>query len=593
MSNQLNPFTPDQQQVITKLLSNATPHQIHWLSGYLSGLTHQVGTNISSETSTDKFQENTQSKSLTILFGTHTGHSEALAYQLEERANEKGILTKVVSLDDYKVRNLNKEEHLALIVSTHGEGEPPLMAEALHEFVKSGKAKLSNLKYSILALGDRSYKLFCQTGVDFDTAFSRLGATEIYPIVKCDVDYEALASKWINDLVANLDLGDESNVLKPKKAVKTKSKYSKSNPFYAEVLDKRKITGRYSDKEVWHLELSLEKSGLDYEPGDSLGVYSNNPPGLVQQIIDFTQLSSNATVTTRIDDVTLYEALYHQFEITVLNRKVLEDYNLLAKSKKLDALLKHEEKLDAYLFGNDLLDLLQDYPTKLTPHQLISVLRYLPPRLYSISSSYEANPDEVHITIGKVDYESRNRKRKGACSSYISDRLLENEKVPVFIEKNINFRLPKEKNVPLIMIGAGTGVAPYRAFLQELEINDRENDSWLFFGERTFNEDFLYQVEWQKFLKNKVLGKIELAFSRDQKEKVYVQHKLKSQASEVFNWLEKGAHLYVCGDRKKMFADVQNTLLNIIQTQGGVSEEKAEEYLHRLKREKRYQLDVY
>lgn len=592
MSNQLNPFPAEQQQVIANLLNNATTDQLFWLSGYLSGLSHAKSEVIPSK-AVQQHLAGTERTTLTILYGTHTGHSEELAQKLAEKAAQKGIPAKISSLDDYKVRDLNKEENLALIVSTHGEGEPPLMAEALHEYVKSGKAKLNNLNYAVLALGDRSYKRFCQTGVDFDEAFKNLGGKEVLPIVKCDVDFEAEASKWINDLVAKYEKSEGTAPALHIETVKSKSKYNKLNPFYADVLDKRKITGRHSDKEVWHLELSLAGSDLTYEPGDALGIFTNNPPELVKQIIDFKGYSDNTTITTKYDDVTLYEALYHHFEITVLNRKVLEDYNELAGNKQLAKLLQEDQKLEEYLYGHDLLDLLQDFPTEINAHQLISILRYLPPRMYSISSSFEANPDEVHITVAKVDFEHRNRKRKGACSTFISERLADNGKLPVFIDKNINFRLPKEDNTPVIMIGAGTGVAPYRAFLQDLEEKGRQNNSWLFFGDRTFNEDFLYQVEWQKYLQKGVLGRIDLAFSRDQAEKVYVQHKLQEKAAEVYEWLQNGAHLYICGDRKKMFADVQNTLLEIVRTQGGITADKAEEYLHQLKREKRYQTDVY
>ena len=596
MSTQLNPFSHDQQQLLTTLLSNATTDQLFWLSGYLSGLTQSKGsTHIAAETTAQQHATTKPSKALTILYGTHTGHSEGIALQLQEKAQQHGISTKLFSLDNYKVRDLNKEENLALIISTHGECEPPLMAEALHEYLKSGKVKNHRLNYSVLALGDQSYNLFCQTGIEFDDAFRQLGGKAILPIVKCDVDYEAHAAKWINDFISKLGLPKGPAVLSTRETAQpaVKSKYSKLNPYYAEVLDKRKITGRHSDKEVWHVELSLEKSGLTYEPGDAVGILTNNPPELVDQILKFTGFAPNTTITTKYDDVTLYEALYHHFEITVLNRKLLEDYAELSSSKPLKDLLLNSNALDNYLYAHDLLDLLQDYPAEITPHQLSSLLRYLPPRLYSISSSYQANPDEVHITVSKVDFEHKNRKRKGACSTYISERLMENEKVPVYIEKNISFRLPKTDNTPLIMIGAGTGIAPYRAFLQELEEKGRQNNSWLFFGERTFTQDFLYQVEWQKYLQKGVLGRIDLAFSRDQEKKIYVQHKLQEKASELYEWLQKGAHIYICGDRKKMFNDVQSTLIDIIKTQGGITENKAEEYLHQLKREKRYQTDVY
>ena len=597
MSTQLNPFPSDQQKLLTNLLVNATSEQLSWLSGYLTGLT-QVTSN-SNKVSLPVAEQQLHAeptKTLTILYGTHTGHSESIALQLQKKATQKGIPVQLSSLDDYKVRNLNKEEHLALIVSTHGEGEPPLMAEALHEYiVKNSKANLQKLNYSVLALGDRSYNRFCQTGIDFDKAFKKLGGKEILPIVKCDVDYEANATKWINEILLKLDFSIETpDILTQKEHNKqTTIKYSRLNPFYAEVLDKRKITGRGSDKEVWHVELSLEGSGLEYEPGDTVGILTNNPPELVNQILNYTGFSPNTTITTKYDDVTLYEALFHHYEITVLNKKLIEDYGKLTANDDLKKLIQTNDALEEYLYGHDLLDLLQDYPGKITPYQLTAILRYLPPRLYSISSSCETNPDEVHITVSKVDFEHKNRQHKGACSTYLSERIMENEKVPVYIEKNINFRLPKEDNTPIIMIGAGTGVAPYRAFLQELEGKGRRNNSWLFFGERTFTQDFLYQVEWQKYLQKGVLGKIDLAFSRDQKEKIYIQHKLKEKASEVYGWIQKGAHLYICGNRKKMFNDVQNTLLDIIKTQGGITSEKAAEYLHTLRKEKRYQTDVY
>ncbi|MFA9388282.1 MAG: assimilatory sulfite reductase (NADPH) flavoprotein subunit [Prolixibacteraceae bacterium] len=592
MSNQFNPFPAEQQQVLSSLLNNATTDQLFWLSGYLSGLSQAKSQVIPSKEIQQQLAGSDRSI-LTILYGTHTGHSEELANKLAEKAGNKGIPCKISSLDDYKVRDLNKVENLALIVSTHGEGEPPLMAEDLHEFVQSGKAKLDKLNYAILALGDRSYKRFCQTGIDFDVTFKKFGGTEILPLEKCDVDFEVQAAKWINNLVSKYENSEGAIPALQNEEVKPKSKYNKLNPFYAEVLDKRKITGRYSDKEVWHLELSLAGSDLSYEPGDTLGIFPNNPPELVRQILDFKKFPDHTTITTKYDDVTLYEALYHHFEITVLNRKVLQDYNELVNAKPLNKLLKHEDQLEEYLYGHDLLDLLQDFPSDINAHQLVGILRYLPPRMYSISSSLNANPEEVHITVAKVDFELRSRSRKGACSTFISDRLEDNWKVPVFIEKNINFRLPKEANTPLIMIGAGTGVAPYRSFLQDLEEKGSGNNSWLFFGDRTFNEDFLYQIEWQKYLQNGVLGQLDVAFSRDQVEKVYVQHKLKEKAAEIYDWLQKGAHIYICGDRRNMFSDVQNTLLEIIKTQSGVSLEKAEEYLHQLKREKRYQTDVY
>ncbi|MBN2805276.1 MAG: assimilatory sulfite reductase (NADPH) flavoprotein subunit [Prolixibacteraceae bacterium] len=594
MNTTLNPFSPDQQQVLSQLLKGASPDQLYWLSGFISGISEQQRVTNTQQIVAASLSSSSETK-LTILYGTHTGHSEAIARELAVMAERKGILVKLSSLDEYKIRDLVKERHLALVVSTHGEGEPPLMAEALHEYLKTGKVKLPHLHYAVLALGDRSYKHFCQTGIDFDEAFKAAGGKELLPIVTCDVAYESEAGQWVTRLIGSFDKVetvqpqiDEAVPITP-----TKSVYSRQNPFLAPVIEQRKITGRHSDKEVWHVALSLEDSGLRYEPGDAVGIFSNNSPELVQQLIDFTGFAPNTTITTKYDDVTLYEALFHYFEITVLTRKVLMDYANIVQQPSLQSLIENDAALDEYVAQHDLLDLLQDFPGKITAHQLINTLRYLPPRLYSISSGAAANPEEVHLTIAKVKYEHRDRLRKGACSSFISDRLPANEKIPLFIEKNVNFRLPASDKAPLIMIGAGTGVAPYRSFLQDIEELGRNNKTWLIFGERTFTNDFLYQVEWQRFLQKGVLSKIDLAFSRDQEQKVYVQHKLQENAAALYDWLEQGASLYVCGDRKKMFNDVQQTLLEIIQTQGGVSEDKAREYLKKLKREKRMQTDVY
>lgn len=594
MNTTLNPFTPDQQQVLSQLLQGATPDQLYWLSGFISGLSEQKivqAKQVHVQTEAGTANENT----LTILYGTHTGHSETIAKNLAQEAQSKGIGVKLCSLDDYKIRDLAKERRLALIVSTHGEGEPPLMAEALHEYLKNGNAKLPQLNYTVLALGDRSYKHFCQTGIDFDQAFKAAGGKELLPIVTCDVSYEAEAGQWIRQVLECLPLTEHhvKHHQTEAKPLAQKSVYSRQNPFLATLIDQRRITGRGSDKEVWHVALSLEGSGLQYEPGDAVGIFPNNPPELVQQIIDFTGFAPNTTITTRYDDVTLYEALYHYFEITLLTRKVLFDYSGIVKHPALLQLLDDDQALEEYANQHDLLDLLHDFPGKISPHQLVSTLRYLPPRMYSISSGAAANPDEVHLTIAKVQHTHRERLRKGACSSFIAERLPANGKIPLFIEKNNNFRLPENDDVPLIMIGAGTGIAPYRSFLQDLEELEKKNKTWLFFGERTFTNDFLYQVEWQHLLKKGTLGRIDLAFSRDQEQKVYVQHKLRENGDALYEWLQQGAHLYICGDRKKMFHDVQQTLLEIIQNQGGISQEKAREYLKQLKREKRLQTDVY
>jgi sulfite reductase (NADPH) flavoprotein alpha-component len=368
--------------------------------------------------------------------------------------------------------------------------------------------------------------------------------------------------------------------------------YSKKNPFMATVLEKVKITGDGSDKEVFHLELCTEESGLTYEPGDSVGIYAKNPESLVEQILQKTGFDPDYKVILETGEMNIKDALTHHLEITVLSFDTLEKYFDVTENPELEKLLDDEQLLDDYLFGHDLLDLLEDFPFDWTPNQLVEILRQLPPRLYSIASSQDKVGDEIHVTVSVVRYERKNRLRNGACSSHLADNIEIDDQIPVYIEKNPSFKLPLNGS-KMIMVGAGTGIAPYRAFLQQRENENKTGGTWLFFGDRRFNSDFLYRDDWQKWLETKHLEKMELAFSRDQEEKVYVQHKLIENQQEIYRWIEEGAYFYLCGDMKSMAKDVNKTLIEIIKTQGGLSFEKAGEYLRKLKREKRFQQDVY
>jgi sulfite reductase (NADPH) flavoprotein alpha-component len=494
---------------------------------------------------------------------------------------------------DYNPRKLKEEEHVAVIVSTHGEGEPPAMAEDFHKFITGSRApRMENVKYSVLALGDKSYKLFCQTGKDMDAAFTRQGATAVTPLVTCDVDYEEDAEAWMNILLQKVTPGERPVTNGSEVLTKASAVYTKKNPFMATVLEKVRITGRDSDKEVYHLELSLEDSGLQYEPGDALGIYSQNPAGLTEQILSKTGFAPADTIVLKTGEVTIAEAFTNHLEITLLTSEVVQNYFAKTGVEVNGKLNGDGNLVDHYLYGKDLLDLLEDFPWNWKAQELADILRPLPPRLYSISSSQEVVGEEVHITVSLVRYEQGNRLRTGACSSWLSHCLEVGDQVPVYIEKNPSFRLP-ENGTPVIMVGAGTGIAPYRAFLQQRESRGIKSDSWLFFGDRRFNSDFLYQLEWQNYLKTNHLKRMDVAFSRDQEEKVYIQHKLMEHSKELFQWLEKGAHFYLCGDRKSLARDVNKTLLEIIRTEGGISEEQAEKYVKQLKREKRFQADVY
>ncbi len=592
MPLKLSPLNKQQLNALGSLTAGLNREQIVWLSGYFQGLLASPGNihpiSIGSRVKSDK--------QLKILYGTHTGHSKLIAANLADKIGNSGVEVTTIALDDYKMRQLSGETNIVIIVSTHGEGEPPAMAEEFHEFITGKRApKLAGLSYSVLALGDKSYKLFCKTGTDIDQALSKLGAKAILPVLKLDLDFEEGASDWINHFVSVFNEASETSILLPIASDNSfgTEAYSRRNPFLATVLDKVKITGRDSDKEVYHIELSLDGSGITYEPGDSVGILANNPPHLVEAVLNHLSFDGNESVNLKEGIFSFRKALSDHLEITVINRDVIHKYLDKTLNGKLKEIVENEQQLDDYLYGHDLLDLLEDFSAILTAQELADILRSFPARLYSISSSQAAVGNEVHITVATVRYSHNGRERAGACSGYLADRIELDSQVSVFIEKNPAFKLPEDEKTPVILIGAGTGVAPYRAFLQQREANNQKGNTWLFFGDRRFYSDFLYQLEWQKLLKDGYLERIDVAFSRDQEEKLYVQHRLIENQKEVFKWLTNGANIYLCGDMKQMARDVQKTLLQIFETEGGMSTEKALDYLKTLKKEKRFQSDVY
>ncbi|MBW8334770.1 MAG: assimilatory sulfite reductase (NADPH) flavoprotein subunit [Prolixibacteraceae bacterium] len=591
MTIQLSPLNEQQLGALSSLSAGLNREQLLWLNGYFQGL-------LASSSGVPPVNVAVQAKSnkkLTILYGTHTGRSKTIAGKLSEKLANKGVEVNAIALDEYKTRQLASETNVVFIVSTHGEGEPPAMAEDFHAFITGKRSpKLPGLSYAVVALGDKSYKLFCKTGIDIDLALTHAGAQTILPILKLDVDFEEDVDRWINQF-ANVFAETEasSNVFESVSTTAKVQEYTRRNPFQATVLDKVKITGRDSDKEVYHVELSLEGSGITYEPGDSVGILASNPTVLVDEILRFKGFDGSEAVTIKEDEFSIKEALLNYLEITVLTRDVIQNYFEKTADPKLQEVIENEEKLDQYLYGHDVLDLLEEFPAELTAQELVQVLRSFPARLYSISSSQLAVGEEVHITVSRVRYSRNGRERSGACSTYLADQIEPDSLVPVFIEKNPAFKLPENEETPVILVGAGTGVAPYRAFLQHREASNQKGKTWLFFGERRFSSDFLYQLEWQKLIKDGYLEKIDVAFSRDQEQKIYVQHRLIEQQKEIFEWLNKGASIYLCGDMKQMARDVQKALLQIFETEGGMNEEKAIEFLKKLKKEKRFQTDVY
>ncbi len=497
----------------------------------------------------------------------------------------------------FKARNLKKVKNLAVIVSTHGLGEPPIQAEDLYKYLHGKKApNLSHVQFSVLALGDSSYVDFCQTGKDFDEVLEKLGARRIAVRQDCDVDYEDDAEAWQEKFLNELTQTSEEAEAAPQASETTATngvKYSRKNLFEATILEKINLNGRGSSKETVHLELDLEGSGIQYEPGDALGVYGANSPKLIEAVLEATHLTGKEKVKSHTGEKTLLEALQYDYELTPLSKNTLSNYAELTDNPRLKKIVADSKALLKYLPGRDILDLIKDEPFEFSANELISVLRKNTPRMYSIASSQEAVEDEVHLLVSVVRYNAFGRDKEGHCSSTLADRLEVDDTVKIFVDKNTRFKLPKDSDVPIIMVGPGTGIAPFRAFMQEREVADKKGPSWLFFGDRNFTTDFLYQTEWQQYLKEGVLTKADVAFSRDQAEKQYVQHRMLENGKELYDWLEKGAHFYVCGDAQRMAKDVDSALKQIIQQQGGVTLEKAEEYVKGLQLSNRYQADIY
>lgn len=540
-------------------------------------------------------------KEVTVLFGSQTGNGEGIAENVVEKLKAKDYNVTLSLMSDYKPNALKKTEHLLIVVSTHGEGDPPDTALTFHEFLYSRRApKLEGLHYSVLALGDSSYELFCHTGKEFDERLAELGASRLTERVDCDLDFDEPAAEWFEAVLAELEKRTSATIAPTdvisSEQVESTSAYSRTNPFYAEVFENLNLNGRGSNKETRHIELSLEGSGLRYEPGDSLGIYPENDAELVSKLLQETGWNSEEQIVIAKDGttVTLKQALTNHFEITVLTKPLLEKLAELSKNDELQQLLQNQDALRAYVYGRDLLDAWQDFgPWDATAQQFTAQLRKIPARLYSIASSLEANPEEVHLTIGVVKYEAHGRERSGVCSVHVAEHAESGTKLPVYVHKNTNFRLPADDETPIIMIGPGTGIAPFRAFLEQREATGAQGKSWLFFGDQHYVTDFLYQIEWQRWLKEGVLTNMDVAFSRDTDQKVYVQHRMQERRQELYRWLQEGAVLYVCGDEQYMAKDVHATLVDILQTEGGYQAEEAENYLTELIREKRYQRDVY
>lgn len=602
-----SPFNEQQVQQLNEVLATLTQNQKIWLTGYLSA-TASIGAQIpeapaggvqppTNVVALPAAAQTKTAKHITILYASQTGNAGGLAKKYGEQLKQVGFEVNVSSMSDFKTNALKKLDHLLVIASTHGEGEPPDNAISFHSFLYGKRApKLDHVKFAVLSLGDSSYEFFCKTGQDFDEQLEKLGAQRLVDRMDCDLDYDEPASKWFDSVKVKLEEGEVSPQTIQEAAPTVLDSgvvYSRKNPFKAEILEKINLNAEGSNKETIHLEISLENSGIVFEPGDSLAIYPTNNENLVNALINALGFKAESSVNVDDRAVTLKEALTDLLEITVLSKPVMQKIGEFTLNEEFHALLSDRESFKNYTHGRDLLDVVEKFaPFSWNEQSFVNVLRKLPARQYSISSSLAAYPEEVHLTIGAVRYEVDGRERLGVCSTQVAESLEVGDSVRVYVQQNPNFKLPADDK-PMIMVGPGTGVAPFRSFIQEREERGAEGKNWLFFGDQHFVTDFLYQTEWQGWLKSGVLTKLNVAFSRDKEEKVYVQHKMQKHAAEIFEWLEQGAHLYVCGDKDHMAADVHNTLLHIIAEQGNKTEEEAKQYLEDLRKEKRYQRDVY
>lgn len=558
---------------------------------------------------------------LSILFGSQTGNAENLAKRIAKEAGKRGFAPTLHDLANYPTAQLASEERLLIVTSTYGDGEPPDNAKAFWNFLSGSDApKLSQARFSICALGDSNYPKFCGFGKDVDLRLESLGAQRVHPRADCDVDFEEPFAKWLNEALTKIvvrgagspesksEVGAQANghssgdERTPQSLVgsalpSTAAKYSRANPFPATLLTNRPLNAPGSGKDTRHFEIDLNGSGMVYEAGDALGVIPVNCPELVEDLLTLLKCLGSEMVPGRDGaETTFREALLRHYEIT----RIAHPFLSAMAERTGDEMLKKlaapgvNGELAAFLHGREIIDLLLAHPESgFAPAEFVRLLKKLQPRLYSISSSPKAHPGQVHLTVNVVRYESLARRRKGVCSTFLAERVETAVRVPIFVHANKNFRPPSQGDRPMIMVGPGTGIAPFRAFLEERRATGTKGRNWLFFGDQRSASDFMYRDELEAMLSDGALTRLDTAFSRDQSEKVYVQHRMCEHAKELFEWLEAGAYFYVCGDAKRMAKDVDAALHEVVQTGGGRTAEQAAEYVNSLKSERRYQRDVY
>lgn len=564
-------LSSQRKKILDELIAGANKEELAWINGYLSGIL--VGGEAPQVMTVLKPAVN----KITIAYGTETGNSKKLASDFAAKAKRSGINAKLVSLDQYRMNDLPKEEYFLTIISTHGEGEPPAAAKKFYDHIHTNGFKTEKLKYGVLALGDTSYPLFCKAGEDVDEQLQKLGGERIVSLVKCDTDYQIEAETWFEEVLKKISLN--GTVVAATLAAPAPVKRPTGKRIYkGTILTNINLNDRGSKKETHHIEIAADD--LEYLPGDALGVIPENPAGVVQAIIGIAKVDRDKPIKYRNEELSAYDILRRKLNIGFLPERVVSKYAaLVAKEIPVRRMA--------------LIELLFTYPLK-DPSQfdlLVEILEPLAPRLYSISSSLEAHSGEIHVTVARDLFLVNEEIQCGICSDYLS-HLREGDTIEFYIHRNNQFRLPADDK-DIIMVGPGTGIAPFRSFLAQRDATGAGGRNWLFFGEQHFVTDFLYQTELQNWLQTGVLSKLNVAFSRDQKEKTYVQHKMFQHGKELFDWLNNGASIYICGKKEPMSVDVEDAIMQIVQKCGNKNIEEAVQFVEGLKEEERYLKDVY
>ena len=585
------PFTAEDIDVLNQLVQRATPLQRSWLSGFLAGLDAAQGGQTTVAAAPQQAARPRQP--LTILYGSESGNTESLALKAKKLAAKLNYDAKVVDMADADLAAIAKVKNLIVYISTWGEGDPPQRAADFYAaLMADGAPRFEGVRFAVLALGDTAYVNFCETGRRIDARLEALGASRVADRQDLDLDFQKAAAAWTDkalEVFAPADAPAANTVVHvdfkgaPSADEDDEPRFTAENPIEAEIAALINLNGTGSTRETWHVEFAVDDPGFVYKPGDAIGLYPENDPALAEDLLKAVGLS---------DDTALKQKLVTGFDITTLSRPAVDGYAKLTGRKDVASLLE-DGALAKFAADRQLIDLFESFPEKLSADQFVKLLRPLPGRLYSVASSLKAHPGEAHLLVGAVRWTSHGRLRNGVTSTYLADRCKTGGKARIYVKPNKHFGLPADGGRPIVMIGAGTGVAPYRGFVEERAEAGDKGKSWLFFGERNFSNDFLYQLEWQDHLASGVLSRIDVAFSRDQPEKIYVQHRLWERREELLKWIDDGAHIYVCGDEKGMAKDVDATLVKILAETAKGDEEAGRAKLKELTKAGRYQRDVY